>query len=329
MKIGRVIGASVIVAIAIPTVIGIALTGHSANGNSGSAASGLSSPAPSGDSKLMRSGPCGEPAALPKHYIGFITARFPYNLREWSRLVVLTRVRPDIGVYYVPFGAPFNSGLACQVERMGVLPLLQIDLSHTSVAAIADGQYRDYLSHFAEAVKGMKARVAISVGHEMNGDWYPWGWHHVPAATFVRAWRVIHDSFTRIGAKNVIWVWTVNRDIATATNPDPWWPGASYVNWVGVDAHYVNPTDTFTAVFGNTIRAVRRVTSDPILVAETAIKPGPEQPRQLANLYQTTFTSSGLLGFVWFNRNSRFDWKLEGRAKTLAVFRLEARRYPA
>lgn len=329
MKIGRVIGATVIVAIAVPTVLGIVLTGHSAGGKSSFAATGSHSRASSGSSKLIGSGPCGEPAEPPKHYIGFITARFPYNVLEWKRLARLTRVRPDIGVYFVPFGAPFNSGLACQVERMGALPLLQIDFPRTSVAAIADGRYRDYLSRFAGAVKAMRARVAISLGHEMNGDWYRWGWHHVAPTTFVRAWRVIHDAFARIGAKNVIWVWTVNRDIATATNPDPWWPGASYVNWVGVDAHYVNATDTFATVFGNTIRAVRRVTADPILVAETAIKPGAEQPRQLANLYQTTFTSSGLLGFVWFNRNSRFDWKLEGRAKTLAEFRFEARRYPA
>jgi len=324
MKIGRVIGASVIVAIAIPTAVGIALASHSPGGLLGSG-----SPGSNANAASAGSGPCGEPASPPKHYIGFITQKFPYNLKEWNNLGRLTGEHPDLGVYFTSFGAPFNAGLACHVERMGALPLLQINLRRASVPSIVAGKYRSYLTRFANAVKGMKARVAISIGHEMNGSWYPWGWQHVAPATFVRAWRTIHDAFTRAGAKNVIWVWTVNRPFAPlSVNPDPWWPGAAYVNWVGIDAHYVNPTDSFASVYGHTIREVRRVTTDPILIAETAIKPGPDQPRQLANLYHSTFTSPGLLGFVWFNKKSRFDWKLERQRKTLAEFRREARRYP-
>ena len=34
-----------------------------------------------------------------------------------------------------------------------------------------------------------------------------------------------------------------------------WWPGSSYVNWVGIDGYYYSPSDTFTKVFGGTIRS--------------------------------------------------------------------------
>ena len=174
------------------------------------------------------------------------------------------------------FGLPFNAGLACHVERLGALPLLQINLRHTSVAAIAAGGYSIYLRHFADAVKGMKARIAISVGHEMNGNWYPWGWHHVPAATFVKAWRVIHDAFAQRRCQECdLGLDCELPGASPSANPAPWWPGNAYVNWVGIDSHYLRPTDTFANVYGTTITAQSgKFTADPVLIAETAIRPG-------------------------------------------------------
>lgn len=334
MKIGRVIGVGVVAAVAVSTFLGIALAGHSSNASSGSgkSSSGSRVTDPGGSHRSSGSAaatPCGQPASLPARYIGFITPRFPYNTTQWTQVARLTGERPNIAPYFVSFGLPFNAGLACHIERLGALPLLQINLRHTSVAAIAAGGYRNYLTHFAEAVKGMKARVAISVGHEMNGNWYPWGWHHVPAATFVKAWRVIHDTFVSAGAKNVIWVWTVNRPGSIAANPAPWWPGNAYVNWVGIDSHYLRATDTFANVYGTTISAIRKFTACPVLIAETAIRPGAHQPAQLADLFHGAFTTPGVLGFVWFNLVSRYDFRLQGRNKTLAEFRNEAQRYPA
>ena len=42
--------------------------------------------------------------------------------------------------------------------------------------------------------------VALSFGHEMNGDWYPWGTKQTTAASFVAAWRHIYDLFAKAGA---------------------------------------------------------------------------------------------------------------------------------
>ena len=69
------------------------------------------------------------------------------------------------------------------------------------------------------------------------------------------------------------WLWTVN--IFTTNNPnvsDPasWWPGSSYVNWVGVDGYYYTSSQSFVQVFGSTIVDVRMLTSDPIIIAETS-----------------------------------------------------------
>ena len=42
-----------------------------------------------------------------------------------------------------------------------------------------------------------------------------------------------------------------------------WWPGAQYVTWVGIDGYYFRSSDTFSSVFGRTIKQVRKFTASP------------------------------------------------------------------
>ena len=102
----------------------------------------------------------------------------------------------------------------------------------------------------------------------MNGDWYPWGYQpHATGRTFVAAWRHIVTLFRALGARNVTWLWTVNiiNDAHGGKIPRPsqWWPGNSYVNWVGIDGYYLKPSWKFAPLFGPTIAAVRKLTLRP------------------------------------------------------------------
>ena len=54
--------------------------------------------------------------------------------------------------------------------------------------------------------------VVIGFGHEMNAPWYTWGYRHIPASTFVAAWRHIVTLFRDEGAENVTWLWTLQAD---------------------------------------------------------------------------------------------------------------------
>ena len=76
--------------------------------------------------------------------------------------------------------------------------------------AIAAGKYDGYLSAYAEAVRAYRHPVILSFGHEMNGNWYSWGYTHTSPAVFVAAWRHIVTLFRALGAQNVTWLWTVN-----------------------------------------------------------------------------------------------------------------------
>ena len=52
-----------------------------------------------------------------------------------------------------------------------------------------------------------------------------------------------------------------------------YWPGAAYVGEVGIDGYLVRPSDTFTSLFGSVLSAVRRLTTRPVILSETAVGP--------------------------------------------------------
>lgn len=238
-----------------------------------------------------------------------------------------TRVKPRVILYYSGWLQPFQGSFATTVFNNGAVPLVQIDPGGTRVAAIASGQYDDYLSAYAEAVRVYRHPIILSFGHEMNGNWYSWGYRHTSPAVFVAAWRHIVNLFRALGARNVTWMWTINiiHPHHGVPSPGPWWPGSSYVNWVGIDGYYYNSSYTFDSLFGPTIVAVRALTRDPILLAETAVAPAADQSAKIANLF-AGIRLYGLLGFVWFDSDHIEDWRLISPA-AIAAFRRGAEAY--
>jgi hypothetical protein len=98
-----------------------------------------------------------------------------------------------------------------------------------------------------------------------------------------------------------------------------WWPGGSYVNWVGIDGYYTSRSKTFAALFGPTIKVVRSLTLDPILISETAAPAAADQPAKIADLF-AGIRAYGLLGFVWFDVNKQLDWRVTS-PEAFAAFR--------
>ena len=168
--------------------------------------------------------------------------------------------QPNLVGYYSGWAQPFDISFAETIRKHGVIPFVQIDPTDASIAAIAAGTYDDYLRSYADSVRNFGHAVVIGFGHEMNASWYSWGYRHVPAATFVAAWRHIVTLFRQQGADNVTWLWTLEADRPGTGPIASWWPGAQYVTWVGIDGYYYRPSDTFASVFGRTIDQVRAFT---------------------------------------------------------------------
>jgi hypothetical protein len=240
-----------------------------------------------------------------------------------------TGVKPNVLTYYSSWLEPFQTSFATAAAQHDAVPLVQINPYNVSLSTIASGKFDGYLSKFAEDVRAYGHQVIISFGHEMNGDWYPWGYSQTSSVVFVAAWRHIVTVFRSFGARNAIWLWTINiMETETGHIPQPaaWWPGRSYVNWVGIDGYYYQPSWTFASLFGPTITAVRELTRDPILIAETGATAGPQQPAKIADLFAGV-RLYGLLGFVWFNAKADEDWRLSSPAALAAFHRAASRNY--
>jgi mannan endo-1,4-beta-mannosidase len=260
-------------------------------------------------------------------YIGLYQSGFPNSYSGVAAFTRATGVDPRVVLYYSGWLQPFQTSFATSAAKHGAVPLVQLCPTGISIAAIASGQYDDYLRTFAKAVRAFRHPVILSFGHEMNGYWYSWGYQHTAPGVFVAAWRHVVTLFRALGVKNVTWMWTINtiHPRARVPSPGPWWPGSSYVNWVGIDGYYYNASTTFAPLFGPTIVAVRALTHDPILIAETAVAPAAGQIAKIGDLFSGVHLY-GLLGFVWFDSDHVEDWRLTSRA-ALVAFGEDAKKY--
>jgi mannan endo-1,4-beta-mannosidase len=307
VKLGTIIG---VAGIAVGIVLGFT-------------AQGLKGPARPGSSQ---NGSNALPTT-PDSYVGLYSEGVPSSYAGVTAFAKTTGVKPALVSYYSGWQEPFQESFAVHAAEDGSVPLVQMDPGGISIGSIASGKYDAYLTAYADAVRGYHRPVILSFGHEMNGYWYSWGYQNTPAAVFVAAWRHIVTLFRGQGARNVTWLWTVNviHKRARVPSPRPWWPGDSYVNWVGIDGYYNNASLTFASLFGPTIASVRGLTRDPILIAETAVSPAAGQPAKIADLF-AGIRLYNLLGFLWFDSVKVFDWRLSSRA-SISAFRRGAKTY--
>jgi hypothetical protein len=268
--------------------------------------------------------------AFPKRasYLGVYEKGPPHGYWAVANFAKAAGKQPNLIGYYSGWGQAFETSFAQTVHRHGAVTIMQWDPTYASISGIAAGRYDSYLRSFAASVRDFGRPVVIGFGHEMNADWYSWGYRHVPPSTFVAAWRHIVTLFRDHGADNVTWLWTINADRPGTGPVRSWWPGAKYVDWVGIDGYYVRPSDDFATVFGETIGRVRLFTHKPVLLSETAVGPAAGQFTKIANLF-AGMRQFQTIGLVWFDIAQHDglyhqDWHIEHSPSAEAAFRLGA-----
>jgi hypothetical protein len=267
-------------------------------------------------------GSAGSQSTTVVRYLGVDEPDAPGSYADIDHFARAIGRQPNIVMYY---GSPlekFQVGFATSAAKRGAVTLVQIGTGNTSMASITSGRYDSFWRSYADDVKAFGAPVVLSLDHEMNGSWYPWGYQHTSPGVFVAAWRHIVTIFREQGAKNVTWLWTVNVTDALDNRipgPTPWWPGSSYVDWVGIDGYYYGPSQTFASLFGPTIADIRELTRDPILIAETGATLSAGQPAKIADLFNGV-RQFGLLGFVLFDQNGAIKYVQTWRINSNAAY---------
>lgn len=247
---------------------------------------------------------------------------------QWNKAVGISA---SLVLYYNGWGEGFQAKFAATAHAHGATLLIDLDPTGMSLDQIARGAGDAWLRSYARDVAAYGYPVVIAFGHEMNGNWYPWGYGHEPAAVYVAAWRHVVQLFRAEGASNVKWMWTVNSTSPGSPSLRQWWPGKEWVDWVGIDSYYYHSSDTFDSVFGTTEAEIRKFTNAPILIAETAVGVTSDRETQIKELLADVKTNH-MLGFVWFNVAQHQgiyhqDWRLQDDSAALGEFRIAVRRY--
>lgn len=260
----------------------------------------------------------------PASFLGVYEPGTPASYQPVTQFAAATGQQPNILLYYSRWGSGFPGRFATEALAHGARLIVQIEPTDISLAAIAAGRYNAYLRSYAEQLRAFGHPVIIGFAHEMNGNWYSWGAGHVPAATWVAAWRRVVTAIRAGGATQVTWLWTISHSGDAPVRP--YWPGASYVTWVGIDGYFEKPSDSYASVFGSAVATVRGFTGKPILLSEVGVGPATgKKPQDITALF-TGLEQQRLLGAVWFDVDqkgslSNQDWRLEGDQGALAAFR--------
>jgi mannan endo-1,4-beta-mannosidase len=266
------------------------------------------------------------PHQPPIRYFGVYEVDAPQSYAGIRQFARTAGRMPNLVSYYSGWYEPFQTAFAKTAARNGATTIVEIDPTNISLARIAAGGYDAYLIRYAKEVAAFRRPVVISFGHEMNGFWESWGYHQTPAADFRAAWRHIVDVFRQSGATNVKWLWQVNSASKKTGPVHDFWPGAKYVNWVGVSGYYYFRYETFNYIFAPVVAQIRKFTNDPVLIAETGISPGPKAALEMKDLFDG-LRAHHYIGLVWFDLNKRGKlyhggkWRLEGHPTAAQAFR--------
>ncbi|MFE8948769.1 glycoside hydrolase family 26 protein [Streptomyces sp. NPDC007856] len=313
---------------AVLCLAGCASTGPAPIGAGGNGAQPAASASGGGTTYIPQQPYDVTPLLHPRNkYFGATFDGVPKDLGPVRRYASQVGRTPTMLEYYLGWGDELQTDQTRAVWDNGQLPYIAWEPHKATLAQIADGSQDAYIKDTAHALRALNVPVAISLAHEMNGNWYPWGHNKATAAQFVRAWRHVHDVFQDEGVSTVIWVWSPN-----IVNPvprvalKPYWPGDGYVDWVGVVGYYARTgAQDFATLFGPTFRQIRTFTRRPFLLAETGAQPGPRKSAQITELLRTVASRTDVVGFIWFDLNKETDWRVDSSPETLAAFGRAAR----
>ena len=232
-----------------------------------------------------------------------------------------TGIRASLSVFYVSMSAPVAPDFMRWIEADadGARPVLEILPRGRSLASVAAGDDDRWLKSLAAQIN---EPVVIAFAPEADGNWYTWGQQ---PAQFRVAWQHV---WAVLGTRDITWMWQMSSRHPVSA----YWPGARYVQWVGIDGYFETPANTFRRLFSRTLTVVSRITADPVLLSETAVGPLTRaEPADITKLFAAASTRH-LIGVVWFDRAQHDpphhqDWYLKPGTAALAAFRAAARAY--
>lgn len=217
------------------------------------------------------------------------------------------------GTYYLAHKAPWADSGAMAFTAMcaarGVVPYLNLEPQNTwggggnpVMADIAAGKDDAYYIAFAAGIKALGKPVLLTIAHEMNGTWYPWGRQAITPATWMAVWKHVVGVMRAVAGNLIRWVWCPNNNDVGSVKP--YWPGDAYVDIAGFDGYLNQNSDsqTYGSFVKGTVTEIRSLTAKPVWNAETGVNPGANRLTRLIR-FTADMHADGLTGFTWWNED--------------------------
>lgn len=194
---------------------------------------------------------------------------------------------------------------------------------------ITAGDFDTYIQQWGTALASWGKPVMLRFAHEMNGNWYPWAEsaNGNQAGDYVAAWRHVHDVVAATGATNVQWVWAPNVPYWGSTPLSGLYPGAAYVDTVGLDGYNWGTAASWSAwtspsaLFGDGLTALRSLApGKPIMISETAsAEAGGSKANWNTALVSYLAAQPDITAFVWFHHNKEVDWRINSSTSSASA----------
>ena len=246
----------------------------------------------------------------------------------WSEAAVTARERLlggtlGIDAHLIPYGGSVPTGALRWDIDNGRVPLLTVGGrgAFPGWAAISSGAQDRYLTSLAEALGSLRGPVFLRPFQEMNGSWFPYG---EDPAGFIAGWRHMHKLFRAAHATNVVWDWCPNASDQPAGAPHwtAYYPGDTYVDWVGVDGYdHLDAGRSPINLFGSVYNDYRQ--RKPIMIAETSALE-PTKATWIARWDALLPQMPDIAALVWFDsyRADRgWNWEITTSSSALNAFR--------
>ena len=192
----------------------------------------------------------------PRILFGAYDGDFPASFAGLDTLEEAVSFRFPIVSFYAAWGdkpdQQFPERMVETIDRMGSVAMVTwepwvvdfdaaarknlppvVEREYASLAAIARGDYDFYIVPWATGAARFGKPMFLRFAHEMNDPYrYPWGPQNGNRPEdYIAAWKHVHLIFQKMGATNVLWVWSPHISM-------PWfeyyYPGPEWVDWVGL-----------------------------------------------------------------------------------------------
>ncbi|MEX2237362.1 MAG: glycosyl hydrolase [Dehalococcoidia bacterium] len=267
----------------------------------------------------------------------------PWDINNLASVESAAGKKPGIVHWYQGWGAgnkAVDIPLIEQVASYGAWPVITwepwdytkgMSQPEYALRRIIAGNFDDYVRGWARELKAYGGKVLLRFAHEMNHLRYPWsvGTNGNTAAEYVRAWRRVHGIFRQEGATNVKFIWCPNVSYAGTTPFQDVYPGAEYVDWIGLDGYNGGSgLDwggwlSFTQVFKPSYDQLRGY-ARPMMVCEVGCaESGGDKGRWITDAFASEIPNAmpRLSAVIWFNENREVDWRIQSSQRASRAFR--------